>query len=291
MRLSTAAVAAGAAGCAFAGTTSVTSTSCYATMNNSFCHRMTPQTGRRASSVSLITMMAKAGSGRKGKKKMSALQAEKELYKRGYKHVIGSDEAGRGALAGPVIAASCCIITENINTFQPIQGVDDSKALTMIDRERIYRHVMSRPELYAVHVSEVSSNEIDGTNVLVATMKCFRQTIEGIVAEKGFLPEETYSIVDGKKSPKLANCPGLSCRPYVKADTEVYSVAIASIVAKTIRDELMATTMHDKYPQYDFAGNKGYNSPDHLVAIHTQGACPIHRMSFAALKDRKMNVR
>lgn len=235
--------------------------------------------------------MAKAGGGRKSKKKLSTLRAEKDLYKRGYKFVIGSDEAGCGAIAGPVVAASCCILSESIHNFHPIIGVDDSKALTASDREQICQQVMSQPELYAIHVAEVSSNQIDSTNVLVATMNCFRQAIEGLVADKGFVPEETYSIVDGKKSPKLVNCPGLSCRPYVKADSEVYSVAIASIVAKTVRDELMAKEMHEKYPHYDFARNKGYNSPDHLVAIHTHGACPIHRMSFAALKDREVRVK
>lgn len=86
----------------------------------------------------------------------------------------------------------------------------------------------------------------------------------------------------------LSLCVSLSvCR--VKADTEVYTVAIASIIAKTVRDDLMIA-MNESYPQYDFATNKGYNSADHLIAIHNHGACPIHRMSFAALKNREIKV-
>jgi len=230
------------------------------------------------------------GGGRKNRQNMSNLQAEKDLMiKRGYKYVIGSDEAGRGALAGPVVAASCCILTDDIQSFEPIAGVDDSKALTAEDRSRIYEQVMSQPEVYAVNVAEVTNEIVDETNILVATMDCFCKSIEGLVHEHGFDPTESYGIVDGKKSPKLINCPGLSCRPWVKADTEVYSVAIASIIAKTVRDDTMIA-MDTTYPQYDFAANKGYNSADHLIAIHNHGACPIHRMSFAALKDREIKV-
>ena len=230
------------------------------------------------------------GGGRKNRQNMSNLQAETDLMiGRGYKHVIGSDEAGRGALAGPVVAASCCILTDDIQSFEPIAGVDDSKALTVEDRRRIYDQVINQPDTYAISVAEVSNEAVDEVNILVATMDCFRQSIEGLVHERGFDPTESYGIVDGKKSPKLVNCPGLSCRPWVKADTEVYSVAIASIVAKTVRDDLMIA-MHETYPQYDFASNKGYNSADHLIAIHNHGACPIHRMSFAALKDREVKV-
>ena len=93
---------------------------------------------------------------------MSNLQAEKDLMiKRGYKYVIGSDEAGRGALAGPVVAASCCILTDDIQSFEPIAGVDDSKALTAEDRRRIYEQVMSQPEVYAVNVAEVTNEIVD----------------------------------------------------------------------------------------------------------------------------------
>ena len=133
---------------------------------------------------------------------MSNLQAETDLMiNRGYKFVIGSDEAGRGALAGPVVAASCCILTDDIQSFEPIAGVDDSKALTVEDRRRIYDHVMSQPDTYAINVAEVSNEAVDEMNILVATMDCFRQSIEGLVNERGFDPTESYGIVDGKKVP------------------------------------------------------------------------------------------
>jgi len=230
----------------------------------------------------------RGSSGRKSREKLTSLAAEKDLRKRGYRYIIGADEAGRGALAGPVVAASCCILADDIDTgMTPIAGVDDSKALTQTDRERIFAEVMDRPDLYAVHVAEVSNEQIDDTNVLVATMDCFRQAIEELVEREGFDAEDCYAIVDGKKSPKLVNAPGLSCRPWVKADTEVYSVAIAAIVAKVTRDKLM-TEAHDAYPLFEFDVNKGYSTRSHVVAIHTHGACLLHRMSFAALKGREV---
>ena len=251
---------------------------------------VTRMAAARRSSSNRNRRNASGGGGRKNRKNMANLQAETDLMmKRGYRYVIGSDEAGRGALAGPVVAASCCILTDDIQSFQPIAGVDDSKALTAEDRRRIYDQVLSQTDVYAVNVSEVSNEAVDNSNILLATMDCFRQSIETLVDERGFDPKESYGIVDGKKSPKLMNCPGMSCRPWVKADTEVYSVALASIIAKTARDDIMIA-LHETYPQYGFATNKGYNSADHLIAIHNHGACPIHRMSFAALKDREIRV-
>jgi ribonuclease HII len=211
---------------------------------------------------------------------VETLSLEKDLIKRGFYPIIGSDESGRGCIAGPVVAASCCILLSDWSEYQPIEGVHDSKKLTPELRQRIFDEVTNNPDLYAWHVSERSSQEIDDSNILIATMDCFKESIEGL-AEK--LPDDhkAYSIVDGQKTPKVS----IPCRPYVKGDANVYTIALASILAKVSRDRL-AAEWHEKYPEYGFDEHKGYITPGHIEAIHKHGPCPIHRLSFKSLKGR-----
>mmetsp|Transcript_11973 Transcript_11973/g.28654 ORF Transcript_11973/g.28654 Transcript_11973/m.28654 type:complete len:264 (+) Transcript_11973:2-793(+) len=207
---------------------------------------------------------------------------EKGLAERGFDAIIGSDETGRGSIAGPVLAASLCIRIDDWNNYTPISEVGDSKTLDHEQRERIFKEVVSQPDLYQFSVAERSNAQIDDSNILMATMECFQESIEGVVAT---LPEDcnAYSIVDGKKSPKLTV--KVPCRPWVKGDAEVYTISLASILAKVTLDR-MSKEWHDEYPEYGFDEHKGYATREHIEAIHRYGPCPIHRMSFKSLKGR-----
>jgi len=181
-----------------------------------------------------------------------------------------------------VVAATCAILCEDWDEYTPIPGVRDSKELSPDEREEIYNQVISQPGVYIWSIAERSSSQIDELNILVASMECFKESIENVAAQ---LPEGTnpYSIVDGKKGPKLSI--DVSSRPWVQADKEVYTVSLASIIAKVCRDR-MAKEWHEQYPDYGFDVHKGYVTPEHVAAIHNYGPCPIHRMSFKTLKGR-----
>jgi ribonuclease HII len=213
--------------------------------------------------------------------KLRSIQAqsvEKNLQKRGFRYIIGSDEAGRGCIAGPVVVASCCCLSSG-----NIDGVDDSKNLNETERLAIFREIQSSPSMYAWTVAEASNLDIDKANILRASLSAFRESIETLV-EKYDLPfNATYSIVDGNKTPKLSL--SIPCRPWVKGDANVYTVACASVIAKVTRDQLMMDA-HKLFPEYGFDKNKGYPTRDHIQAIHTHGPCPLHRMSFKPLKGR-----
>ena len=214
-------------------------------------------------------------------KSLSTRSIESGLNKRGFRFVIGSDEAGRGCIAGPVVVASCTILSAA--TTSSIQGVDDSKNLSEGERDRIYHEIISQPEIIAWTVAQASNLDIEATNILKATMEGFRESIESLVEQNDLPLNETYSIVDGKKTPKLGV--PVPCRPYVKGDSKVYTVALASIIAKVTRDRIM-TEADKKFPEYGFNKHKGYPTRDHIQAIHANGPCPLHRMSFKPLKGR-----
>eukprot|EP00521_Asterionellopsis_glacialis_P010942 CAMPEP_0195306846 /NCGR_PEP_ID=MMETSP0707-20130614/37410_1 /TAXON_ID=33640 /ORGANISM="Asterionellopsis glacialis, Strain CCMP134" /LENGTH=215 /DNA_ID=CAMNT_0040371075 /DNA_START=167 /DNA_END=814 /DNA_ORIENTATION=- len=212
------------------------------------------------------------------------MAAEAGLRDRGFRYVIGSDESGRGCIAGPVVAASCCILTDPLSEYTPLPGVDDSKLLEKDERDRIFEHIISHPETYAYSVAEVSNTHIDEVNILKATMDCFRICIEDLAKQENFPLEETYSIVDGKKAPKLEM--KFTSRPWVRGDAEVHTIALASIIAKVTRDRIM-TELDGVYPEYSFGIHKGYPSRDHIVALHTHGPCAIHRQSTKPVKSRQ----
>lgn len=187
----------------------------------------------------------------------------------------------------PVVAVSCTILTP-LGDYEPIQNVDDSKALGEQAREDIYNLVVSQPEVYKFRVAMRSVSSIDSRNILLATMECFRECILGLVEDEDLLLDETYGIVDGKRSPKLTGSPyTIPCRPFVKGDGQVYTVALASVIAKVTRDRMMREEIHPAHPEYGFDDHKGYGTPRHVEAIHRYGPCKgIHRMSFKALKGR-----
>ena len=182
----------------------------------------------------------------------------------GYRCVAGIDEAGRGPLAGSVVAACVVLPFERVPN-----GVQDSKTLTPYQRETLFDQILSSAR--GVGIGVVDSLRIDEINILRATHEAMRLALANLPA--GMLPD--VALIDG-----------LPVRPFpidqialVKGDAHSASIAAASIIAKVTRDRLMIGS-DLLYPQYDFASNKGYGSPAHLEALKVHGVCPIHRRSY-----------
>ncbi len=185
----------------------------------------------------------------------------------GYTQVAGVDEAGRGPLAGPVVAAACIL---------PIQarfsGINDSKQLTRSLRQALFQQICEMPGLsYAVGI--VESDVIDQINILKATFKAMRIAIDALK------PPPDYLLVDGPHLPSTC----LSGRALIKGDALSQSIAAASIIAKETRDQIMCQ-YHLEFPEYDFDRHMGYGTPGHLRKLIEHGPCRIHRRSFAPLK-------
>ena len=174
--------------------------------------------------------------------------------------VAGMDEAGRGPLAGDVVAA--CVIMPGAPT---IDWVDDSKKLSPVRREKVYEEIM-RIALY-VGVGRASAQEIDEINILQATMNAMRRAAAGAQAN--------IYLIDAVKNLGL-DAPEV---PIIHGDAVSYSIAAASIVAKVTRDRELIE-LDQQYPQYGFARHKGYGTAEHIAAIRQYGPCPIHRMTF-----------
>lgn len=191
---------------------------------------------------------------------------ERKLSRDGYKFVAGIDEAGRGPLAGPVVAGAV-IITD----FSFREEINDSKLLTSRKREKACREIFRKA---IVGVGIVDEKTIDELNIYRATIKA----MELAVANLGIPPD--YVIVDGRV--KLsAKCP-IKC--IIKGDSKSISIAAASIIAKVTRDRLMIK-FHRSYPQYGFAKHKGYPTKEHKLALAKHGPSPIHRFSFRPVRE------
>ena len=184
----------------------------------------------------------------------------------GPRGLCGVDEAGRGPLAGPVVAAAVML-----NPKHRIQGLRDSKKLTPAAREGLAIEI--REYALAWCVAEASVAEIDQINILHATMLAMQRAVAGL----SLPPDDVW--VDGNR------CPDWSwrSRAVVKGDDKVAAIAAASILAKTARDDLMRSLHHD-YPAYGFAQHKGYGTAEHLAALKSHGPCLHHRREFAPVK-------
>ncbi|TXI41016.1 MAG: ribonuclease HII [Nitrosomonas sp.] len=197
---------------------------------------------------------------------LTAIESASRLE--GYRVVAGVDEAGRGPLAGPVIAAAC-IIPADIY----ICGVDDSKKLTAAQRVEVFERIVSDARiLYAV--DEASVEEIDTVNILQATMLAMRRAVAALELVPDLL------LVDGLHLPY----PNIPCKKLIRGDSLSQSIAAASILAKVTRDRLMQQ-YHEQWPEYGFGQHKGYGTAQHRKAIERLGPCPIHRLSFEPLKS------
>ena len=180
--------------------------------------------------------------------------------------LCGVDEAGRGPLAGPVMAAAVMLDPE-----RPIDGLRDSKKLSAATRERLANAIRERAAAWCV--AEASVAEIDQLNILHATMLAMQRAVAGL----GRAPDEV--LVDGNRCPNWA----WRSQAVVKGDDRVAAIAAASILAKTARDHFMCS-LNDDYPAYGFAQHMGYGTAAHLAALKAHGACPQHRRSFAPVK-------
>ncbi len=187
--------------------------------------------------------------------------------------LAGVDEAGRGPLAGPVIAAAVIL-----DPRQPIAGLADSKRLSPRRRERLHDLICERALCCAV--GEASVQEIDRLNILQATLLAMQRAIAGLR-----LPPRLV-LVDGNRLPALA----VPAHAVVRGDALVPAISAASIVAKVRRDWL-CQQLDEQYPQYGFAAHKGYGTAAHLAALQQHGPCPQHRRSFAPVAAAALAVR
>jgi ribonuclease HII len=177
--------------------------------------------------------------------------------------LAGVDEAGRGPLAGPVVAAA--VILDELN---PIEGLADSKKLTAARRERLYDEI--RAKALCCAIAQASVEEIDALNILQATLLAMRRAVEGLRLK----PSKV--LVDGNQLPRLS----VLAEAVVRGDALVPAISAASILAKVHRDR-WCLDYDREFPQYGFAAHKGYGTAVHLAALRAHGACPQHRRSFA----------
>lgn len=177
--------------------------------------------------------------------------------------VAGVDEAGRGPLAGPVVAAAVIL-----DDLQPIAGLNDSKKLTEKRREKLYDEILAKA--LCCSIAEASVQEVDSLNILQATLLAMRRAVDGLRLKP------VKVLVDGNRLPVL----DVRAEAIVQGDALVPAISAASILAKVHRDRL-CVRLHEQYPQYGFDRHKGYGTAEHLQALADHGPTPCHRMSFA----------
>ncbi len=194
------------------------------------------------------------------------------LLRQGYSFVAGLDEAGRGCLAGPVVAAAVMLPLEREDCADLFAGVCDSKQLTPDARARLYEVIVDRAIAVAVGIGSVEL--IDERNILQATKQAMRDALSMLS------PSPQALLLDALLLPGVA----LPQRSIIKGDALCLSIAAASIIAKVTRDRLMLE-LHEQYPLYGFAQHKGYGTEAHLAVLRAHGACPIHRQSFAPVRE------
>lgn len=192
---------------------------------------------------------------------------EQEARRCGYRRIAGIDEAGRGPLAGPVVAAAV-ILPVHVR----LVGVDDSKQLSEAERERLYPAILEKA--VGVGIGVADAGEIDALNILQATRLAMRRAIENLA------PSPDYLLTDAVILPEVR----IPLRPIIKGDALSLSIAAASIIAKVTRDRLMAV-YHERFPQYNFLSHKGYGTAEHLQMLAQFGPCSIHRRTFAPVRE------
>lgn len=188
---------------------------------------------------------------------------DKEFFDMGMKYVCGIDEAGRGPLAGPVVVASVIMPEDSM-----IEGVNDSKKVSESKREKLYEIILSQAISYGVGI--IYQDEIDEINILQATKKGLTSALSSMDVMPNVILVDALTKIDTLGTPY---------KSIIKGDAKSYSIAAASIIAKVTRDRIMREW--DKvYPEYGFAGHKGYGTAKHIEAIKKYGLTPIHRVTF-----------
>lgn len=180
--------------------------------------------------------------------------------------IAGVDEAGRGPLAGPVVAAAVML-----DELKPVKGLADSKTLSERRRERLFDEI--RAKALCSCIAQASVEEIEQLNILQATLLAMRRAVAGLRLSPHCV------LVDGNRLPVLP----MPAHAIVKGDAKVQSIAAASILAKVYRDRL-CRDLHEQFPHYGFATHKGYPTAEHLTALRLHGACAAHRRSFAPVR-------
>ncbi len=196
---------------------------------------------------------------------------ERSLRSRGFSVVAVADEAGRGACAGPLIAAACVLPAGKRGR---VPGLADSKLLTPASRERVYAEVVDRALAWSVVTIPVA--DLDARGMHVTNIEALRRAVLNLD------PEPDYVLTDGFPVPGLAR-PGLAVW---KGDRVAACVAAASVLAKVTRDRMMLE-LHERWPEYDFAGHKGYITDVHSAALDRHGPCPEHRMRFVNVRSAR----
>lgn len=187
--------------------------------------------------------------------------------------VAGVDEAGRGPLAGPVVAAAVVL-----DVRRPIAGLADSKCLSARERTALARQIRRCSRAFSLGLA--SPAEVDEHNILRASLLAMERAVLGLALAPDLVR------VDGRDAPRFANAPRVYvAEPIVRGDATVPCISAASILAKVCRDRLMQR-LHRRYPGYGFDRNKGYPTPAHLAALEAIGPCEIHRASFAPVRQR-----
>lgn len=200
-------------------------------------------------------------------------QFEERAYRQDWKIIAGVDEAGRGPLAGPVVAAAVVLPRKFTHDV-----LNDSKQLTASQRDELFSFLTNHPGIrYGVGIGSVEL--IDKINILQATHWAMLEALSKLD------PQPDHVLVDGLRVPGIR----ISQSAIVKGDARSYSIAAASVIAKVTRDRLMVE-MHTQYPQYNFAQHKGYATALHLELLQKHGACPIHRKSFAPIRKEMVQT-
>jgi ribonuclease HII len=202
-----------------------------------------------------------------GQRLRHLLKHEAALWEQGVVHVAGVDEAGMAPLAGPVVAGACVLPHD----YRP-RGIDDSKQLDRADRERLAEDIKRNAICWATARAEVE--EIDSLNIYHAGILALLRAVRGLSVRPA------HVLVDARKLPQL----GIPHTPIVHGDALSLTIAAASILAKTARDALMCE-LDQAHPGYGFSRHKGYPTPEHFDALGRLGACPIHRRSFAPVRQ------
>ena len=208
-------------------------------------------------------------------KKIYRFEFELPLWQQGVLRVAGVDEAGRGPLAGSVVAAAAILPSRWAQAGLPpeLAGLNDSKQLTEAQREQFFEFLTACAEV-EFGIALVEAGVIDEINILQATYRAMNEALAQLK------PLPPHALVDGRPVKSLR----VPQTAIVKGDARSYSIAAASVLAKVTRDRLMLKH-HAQWPEYAFAEHKGYGTAKHLAAIAKHGACPIHRMTFAPLKS------
>lgn len=188
---------------------------------------------------------------------------EKELYDKGFEHICGIDEAGRGPLAGPVVVAGVIMPKDSM-----IEGVNDSKKVSEKKREKLYDMIIEEAISYSVAI--IGQDVIDEINILNATKQGVTKVVEELDVKPNLILVDALTHINTK---------GIPYDSIIKGDAKCYNIAAASILAKVTRDRIMRE-WDEIYPQYGFINHKGYGTAKHIQALKEYGPCPIHRKSF-----------